>query len=83
MSPERPTPVPEGVIEELMDRPEITALFKPTSLRGKKLRVESGPWNMFEGVCEWSTEKRVGVLLSVFGRPATVIDMDRKNVRVV
>jgi transcriptional antiterminator RfaH len=77
-----PSPVKDEVIKALMDEPEVVAVFKPVSLQGKTLAIESGPWMGFRGVCQWSTEKRVSVLLSLFGRE-TAVPFRREQVRVV
>lgn len=81
-SPEDPTPLPEGVIEELLSRPEIPASIRPLNLSGKTLRIEGGPWHEFEGICKWSRDKRVGVLLSLFGR-TTIASIPREQVKVI
>lgn len=81
--PENPSPVPHGIVEELLDRPEISATFRPPKLDGMTLRVKDGPWGHFEGVCKWSTKDRVGVLMSLFGRAAQVISMRREQVELV
>ena len=82
-TPEAPMPVPYGVVEELLGRPEISAVFKPASLGGKMVRVLGGAWHQFEGIVQWSTEKRVAVLMSVFGRTGTVVNLRRDQVEVV
>jgi transcription antitermination factor NusG len=84
ITPERPTPVPYGVVEELLETPEISAVFAPPKLDGKKLRVTgAGPWHQFEGICQWSSDRRVGILMSVFGREGTVVPFKRNQVEVV
>lgn len=82
-TPERPLPVPRGVVEELLMRPEILADVRPISLAGASLRIEGGAWDRFVGVCQWSTDKRVGVLMSLFGRSGVIIAMNRDKVKVV
>ena len=83
ITPERPSPVPHGVVEALLEAPEISAVFTPPSLTGKIVRVQGGPWHQFEGICQWSSEKRVAVLMSVFGRQGTVVNLRRDQVEVV
>ena len=80
---ETPTPVPFGVVEELLSRPEICAVLKPQDLTGMTLLIEDGAWSNFQGVCQWSTEKRVGVLMSVFGRSSQILDIARDKVKVL
>ncbi len=83
-TPERPTPVPHGIVESLLELPEISAVFKPPSLEGKIVRVmNGGPWHQFQGICKWSSDKRVGVLMSVFGRDGSVVPFQRDQVEVV
>lgn len=69
---EFPTPVPENIINEMIrkcaDGPlnDFTdlLLFRP----GQVLRVIEGPLAGEWVTCEWSDQKRVYVLLSLFGR---------------
>ena len=82
-TPERPSPVPHGIVESLLELPKIVAVFKPPSLEGKTLRVQGGPWNQFEGICKWSSDTRVGVLMSVFGRQGSVVPFPRDQVAEV
>ena len=86
-TPESPTPVPYGVVEELLARPEISAVFRPIKLDGMLVRVTSGPWSMVEsgfreGICKWSTDKRVGVLMQLFGGEK-VVPVLRSEIEVV
>lgn len=74
--PEDPTPLPPGVVEEIVARPAegLEALFGAASRPrpGAAVRVVSGPLEGREGVCCRSTEERVTVLLSLFGAPRPV-----------
>ena len=65
-----------------MSRIEISDASKPVDLAGHKVRVIEGPLQNFEGICEWSSEKRVRVLLSMFNGPS-VVEMSRELVGAV
>lgn len=86
LSPERPTPMPDAAVEELMARgragdgviDEEAAEF-PVSMVGKHARVVGGPFVGWDGVCQWSDERRVGVLLDMLGA-ARVVNLPREFV---
>lgn len=78
-SPEFPTPIPDEVVDSLLARPEIPSFIRPPDLTGETLRVEGGPWHAFEGVCSWSKDRRVAVLLELFGRK-TLVEFRREQV---
>ena len=82
VNPEAPTPLPHGVIEELLGRPEIPAKYAPPDLTGKILEINEGPMQHFTGVCTWSTAKRVRVLMQLFERDVT-IELYRYQTEVV
>ena len=75
-NPERPQPVPHGVVEELISRGRadgvIDERISPPSLEGRTLRIRSGAFAGFEGVCQMSTDQRVRLLLSMLGRDVAV-----------
>lgn len=83
----RPIALPAGDMERLMAEPEVVADVLPPSLVGRSVTVVDGPlsqgWNRFVGVCEWSSEDRVRVLLSCFGARPTSVLMDRSHVELV
>ena len=54
----------------------------PAIKAGETLRVESGPFVNSEGVCLWSTEERVALLLDVMGGKREV-RLRRDHVAVV
>lgn len=85
-SAECPTPVPGRLLEivqyeinKLNPAPTSTGprLFEP----GDEVKITHGPWRQFVGICAQSTETRVHLLLSIFGR-AYEIDMDVKHVQL-
>lgn len=79
-TPETPTPVPHDVVEDLLKVPEITAVFRPPDLTGMNVRVHGGAWNKYEGICKWSTDRRLAVLMDGFTIP---VEMKREQVEVI
>lgn len=81
MSPERPVPMPPGEVEDLMKRgrPADGAI---DDLGGKRLRVKGGVLAGHEGLCSWSDDERVALLVDLLGRQMTV-EMDRDRVERV
>ena len=66
-TPLSPTPVPRGVIENLLANGAIR-VESPAKMKlsvGMPLRVITGPLAGHTGFCSWSGEKRVGLLLDV------------------
>ena len=83
-TPERPSAVPDGIVEKFLRDPDISAVFTPPPLEGKMLRVTNGgPWHQFEGICQKSSDRRVEILMSVFGRDGSVVPFDRSHVEVI
>jgi transcription termination/antitermination protein NusG len=80
-SPYTPTPLPPGTAAELLQRP-LTPTTPPVyNLTGATVQVASGPFKDLVGVCKWSSEKRVRVLLGLLN--GGTVEVDRSNVRVV
>ena len=48
---------------------------------GQRVRVSAGPMIDWSGVCEWSEDYRVGILMTMFGAQR-VVEMDRRDVMV-
>ena len=82
-APERPIPVPPGIVEELMAtaslRSVITAIAPPLLAEGAKVRVTDGPFADQQGIVLWSDNRRVRLLMEILGRQ-TPIETDRKAV---
>jgi transcriptional antiterminator RfaH len=86
-TPEKPTPVREGIVEALMARGRASdgvydARVPPPSLVGQHVRVTAGPFVGFEGICGMSDSERVQVMLTMFGRE-TAIGAKRGDVEIV
>lgn len=79
-APERPTPVPVGVVEALIARSAPDGIIDGRSsmvrleaiLVGEKVRFLEGPFADLTAVCTWSNSKRVRLLMEVMGGPQTV-----------
>lgn len=76
-TPERPTPVRAGVIEALMARGRAgdgvyDDRIAAPSLVGLSGTLTAGPFSGFEGVCRMSTDQRVAVMITMFGREVKV-----------
>jgi len=73
---DRPTPVPEGVVEDLARRMAPNRIVDDQGHAaigaGDQATVLEGPWAGWAGICTLSSRERVRLLLSVFGREAEV-----------
>lgn len=83
-APERPTPVPAGLVESLISRGRagdgvIDTKAPAFPLEGAAVRMVAGPFESFEGICTWSSGHRVRVLLDILGRNVPV-EADRADV---
>lgn len=87
-TPERPLPVPAGVVERLIwrcgtdgyiddDKP-VKGLIEP----GTPMKILDGPFTDFVGICQMSTERRVTLLVEIMGRSAPV-EVERYAAQVV
>jgi transcription antitermination factor NusG len=83
----KPVPVPVGIVEALQARgrpgdgviDETYQGPEHPDLTGKMVRVTSGPFADLHGICRWSNQKRIAVLLEVMGRPVE-ISIQRQDV---
>ncbi len=75
---DEPTPVPDGIVDELKSREDINGLIKlqplPSFRPGDKIRVLDGAFSsclgLFEGMAE---RERVAILLDLLGRKVRVV----------
>lgn len=75
-SPSRPAPVPTPIIQSLMARGRpgdgvIDDSYQGPDFQdisGHRVRITTGPFADLHGLCRWSNQKRVSVLLEVMGR---------------
>ena len=75
-SPQRPSAVPPGVVEALQARGRpgdgvIDDQYQGPAfpdVAGQTVRITAGPFADLHGLCRWSNQKRVSVLLEVMGR---------------
>lgn len=80
MDEESPSPVREGVVEEMMRQTlekgcvaDVSRVFSV----GNKLRITDGAFKGHEGICAFSSGKRVAILLHLLGGENKVyIDSD-------
>ena len=75
--PEQPAQVPVGDVEALMARGRvgdgvIDPRVVPPAWAGRKVRLLTGPFESFEGLCDAADQDRVHVLLDLFGRQTPV-----------
>lgn len=85
--PERPDQVRASAIEKLRAQGRegdgvIDWRVAPPDLTGQTLQLNTGPFSSFQGVCEMSTQDRVRLRLSMFGREVPVEAL-RADVEVV
>lgn len=87
--PERPTPIPLGVVEGLLaqlgpagwiDDQSCVPTQAPIAA-GLTVKIKSGPFAAMHGICKWSSDKRIGILLDIFGDARTVT-LKRRDVEV-
>jgi transcriptional antiterminator RfaH len=72
---ERPTPLPVGVVEDLIERAGPSGIIDDGTVpdpvaplqAGQLARVTSGPFVDMTGICTWSTGRRVRLLLTLLG----------------
>lgn len=83
--PERPTPLPVGAVELLMEHPELTAPEEGAALApvpvGARARLLSGPLAGFEYLCAWSDERKVLLMSALLG--GVRLEVAREAVEVV
>lgn len=74
-SMERPSYIPTGFVENLIALGGIIDQFETciSFNRGDQLVFLQGPFMGQAGICQWSSEKRVALLLSVLGRETMVV----------
>jgi transcriptional antiterminator RfaH len=79
----RPTPVPDHLIEQIQqqvlnpEKPEVTVI-KP----GLIVKVISGPMQQHTGICSWSDNKRVELLLNIM-QGSVRVSFSREAVELV
>lgn len=70
-APDRPTPVPSGVVEHLLATQSLRAVVQDIAplpiAPGSRVRVGAGPFADQMGICLWSDERRVRLLLEILG----------------
>jgi transcription antitermination factor NusG len=76
---ERPAPVPESFMRKLISelppdgvvdrcpRPKLPAIAAKTVVK-----LTDGPFAGWSGIVQWSSRKRVGLLLEIMGQPKRV-----------
>lgn len=85
-TPERPVPMPIGVVEDLMDRAGPDGVVETRThgqdrfRRKQQLHVTDGPFVFHDGICTWSKGDRVRLLIQILGR-AVEVELDAKLVR--
>jgi len=88
-APERPTPIPVGIVESLISRagPEGIIGARPATdlpplAEGDRAIVLTGPLADLAGICKWSTRSRVRLLLEIMGGGNVEVTVPRGSVRV-
>lgn len=71
MTEDKPSPVPEGFVEMLLEEDVIEDLVRAIN-EGDLLRIKDGPFAGHEGLCAKSSSKRVIVLLHLLGKETQV-----------
>ncbi len=74
-----PSPLPVGVVEDLIQRLPLK-FAKPSELAciapGTRIRVKRGAFKDHEATVEWSSRRRVKIVMIVFGGPVdTTLDV--------
>lgn len=76
-APDRPMPVPTGIVEHLLSTQSLRAVVQDIAplpiAPGSRVRIGAGPFADQAGICLWSDERRVRLLLDIMGgAPVTV-----------
>lgn len=81
---ERPSLLPVGWVEALMSAGEITDVFLDglAFKKGDVIEFTEGPFQGQRGVCQWTSEKRVALLLDLLGRQ-TMVMTESKSVKKI
>lgn len=89
ISPERPTPIPQKMIDVLLDQCAPNGVIYPAKAPefsavkvGETVEMLSGPFAQFRGICLLSKPDRIRLLVDIFGR-ATEMDVRSSDVRVI
>ncbi len=84
-TPLTPTPIGHGEIERIMAEPAVEpdpdARPLPIPI-GSLMKTKTGPFADLNLLCTWSTEERVGALMTLFGR-STPLTLERSQVYLV
>lgn len=82
MDPEWPSPVPEGVVEEMQrqedERGCVTEVLRVFEV-GDEVRIKTGPFAGHVGLLAFSSRKRVAILLHLLGGE-TRINIDPSHI---
>jgi transcriptional antiterminator RfaH len=79
---ERPSLLPEGWVEMMIEKGAIVDTFLDAAsfLKGEEVEFVTGPFNGHRGICQWTNNKRVALLLDILGRK-TVVYSDCSTLR--
>lgn len=79
----RPIPVERGKVEKIQAEADDRMIVRglPGIVAGSELLVTHGPFANLDGICLWSDDMRVKVLVAIFGRDTEVM-MARASVEV-
>ena len=74
-----PSLLPRGWVESLQERGGVTDLFIDALnfVKGDIIEFIEGPFKGQSGTCQWTSEKRVGLLLNVLGQDRLVLSEPR------
>lgn len=64
----------DGIIDETYQGPVFP------DVAGETVKILEGPFANLHGLCRWSTQKRVGVLLEILGGRTVEIQLQRRDV---
>ncbi len=87
LASDAPTPLPDRAIDLIRNMCDAQGCYHedgdtPNTLVGALLRLLSGPFTGFEGVCDWSEDGEARVALKMFGRSCP-ITVDQAMVELV
>jgi transcriptional antiterminator RfaH len=75
---ERPALLPLGWVEQMQAQGTLDMFTDSLSFKkGDKVEFIAGPFEGQVGVCQWTSERRVGLLLDMLGREVTVYSEPR------
>ncbi len=79
-TPEHPTPIPDAVINRMLEPEQQPPPARYTVVPGQTVRIVNGPFASFQGVVSSVDRKSVHVFIDLFGRSLTNLELNYNDV---